>query len=74
MMESLSPLSPETLPAAGPFALPMLQPFVSGLQAVNDNDEPEPPPAAAAPLTRIGAALLFDISRMFAPAFSGAAA
>ena len=73
MVESLSHLSPRPLPGAGPLAAAVLQPVLSGLQAANDNHEPEPPPAAAAPIPRIGPLLLFDVSRIFEPAVSFAA-
>ena len=43
---------PETLPVTGSLAVAVLQPVVPGLTAANDNDEPEPPGAAAAPVPR----------------------
>jgi hypothetical protein len=39
----------KVLPKTGALAAVMLQPVVPGLTAANDNDEPEPPRAAAAP-------------------------
>ena len=63
---STSPLIREALKAA------VLQPVVPNLPAANDNDEPEPPPALAALIPRIGPSFLFGVS--FAPAFSIAAA
>jgi hypothetical protein len=65
---------PETLPVTGSLAVAVLQPVVPGLTAANDNDEPEPPGAAAAPVPRIGLLFLFDLSEIFRPALRVAAA
>jgi hypothetical protein len=73
-MKSSAHPFPGTLTAAGTLAAAVLQPVFSGLQAANDNDEPEPPPAVAAPIPHIGPSALFDASWIFHPVFSAAAA
>jgi hypothetical protein len=64
---------PDTLPVTGALAATLqLQPVVPRVQAANDNDEPEPPGAAAAPVPRIG--VLFELLEILCPALRGAAA
>ena len=64
---------PQTLPVTGALAVAVLPPVVLRvLQAANDNDEPEPLGAAAAPVPRIE--VLFELLEVVRPASAAAAA